>query len=78
MAPRSAVPSPAAAPRPAHLRASAIALVLVGGTLGTAVREGVSLILGTDSEFPLGILAVNLLGDAARDLLDPRLKKRAG
>ncbi|MGW4858266.1 fluoride efflux transporter FluC [Kocuria palustris] len=76
MAPRSAVPSPVAAPRPAHLRAGAIALVLVGGTLGTAAREGVSLILGTDSEFPLGILAVNLLGAFLLGLLLEALARR--
>ncbi|MCT1602951.1 CrcB family protein [Kocuria sp. p3-SID1433] len=76
MAPRSAVPSPAAAPRPAHLRAGAIALVLVGGTLGTAAREGVSLVLGTDSEFPLGTLAVNLLGAFLLGLLLEALARR--
>ncbi|WP_431791458.1 fluoride efflux transporter FluC [Kocuria palustris] len=76
MAPRSAVPSPAVAPRPAHLRAGAIALVLVGGTLGTAAREGVSLILGTDSELPLGILAVNLLGAFLLGLLLEALARR--
>ncbi|MCY1683837.1 FluC/FEX family fluoride channel [Kocuria sp. SL71] len=76
MAPRSAVPSPAAAPRPAHLRAGAITLVLVGGALGTAAREGVSLILGTDSEFPLGTLAVNLLGAFLLGMLLEALARR--
>lgn len=36
------------------------------------------LILWPGVVLSLCILAVNLLGDAARDLLDPRLKKRAG
>lgn len=76
MAPRSAVPSPVAAPQPAHLRAGAIALVLVGGTLGTAVREAVSLVLGTPSGFPLGILAVNLLGAFLLGLLLEALARR--
>ena len=76
MAPRSAVPSPIAAPRPAHLRTGAIALVLVGGTLGTAGREAVSLVLGTPSGFPLGILAVNLLGAFLLGLLLEALARR--
>lgn len=76
MAPSSAASAPAAAPRPAHLRAGPIALVLMGGTLGTAAREGVSLILGTDSEFPLGILAVNLLGAFLLGLLLEALARR--
>ena len=76
MAPRSAVPPPAAAPRSAHLRAGAIALVLVGGTLGTAAREAVSLVLGTPSGFPLGTLAVNLLGAFLLGLLLEALARR--
>ena len=76
MAPRSAASPPVASPRPAHLRTGAIALVLVGGTLGTAAREAVSLALGTPSGFPLGILAVNLLGAFLLGLLLEALARR--
>ena len=36
------------------------------------------LILYPGIALSLCILSINLLGDAARDMLDPRLKKRAG
>ena len=36
------------------------------------------LILYPGLALSLCILSINLLGDAARDMLDPRLKKRAG
>ena len=44
----------------------------------TFFRIKPELILWPGLVLSLCILAVNLLGDAARDLLDPRLKKRAG
>lgn len=81
MAPPSAASAPTDSPRrrrrrPAHLRLGPIGLVLAGGALGTAAREGVSLILGTDPGFPLGILAVNLLGAFLLGLLLEALARR--
>ena len=76
MAPPSAASSPIAAPRPAHLRAGAIALVLLGGALGTAAREAVSLLVAEPAGFPLGILAVNLLGAFLLGLLLEALVRR--
>ena len=49
-------------PRPLHRRGGSVALVLVGGTAGTAVREGASILFPSAGGFPLTIFAVNLLG----------------
>jgi CrcB protein len=47
--------------RPLHLRASSIALVFVGGTLGVAAREGLSLAFPTTG-MPWTIFAINVAG----------------
>ncbi len=47
---------------PLHLRISSIALVILGGTAGTAAREAVSLALEPVDGIPAAILAVNLAG----------------
>ena len=44
----------------------------------TFFRIKPELILYPGLALSLCILSINLLGDAARDMLDPRLKKRAG
>jgi len=49
-------------PRPPHLRARAVGLVLVGGTLGTAAREALTLGFGPIGTFPATILAINIVG----------------
>lgn len=59
-----------------HLRASAVALVLVGGTLGTAAREAVSLVLPPVDGVPLGTLVVNLLGAFLLGVLLDSLARR--
>ncbi|MET0932152.1 MAG: CrcB family protein [Mycetocola sp.] len=61
------------ADRPMHLRPSLIGLVIVGGTLGTAAREGVSLTVGTVGSFPLAIFLINVLGAGALGILLERL-----
>ncbi|MEO6997296.1 MAG: CrcB family protein [Terracoccus sp.] len=58
-----------ARPRPAHLRWGPIGLVALGGALGTAAREGVSLALPPTGPFPLAIFVVNVTGAFALGLL---------
>ena len=48
--------------RPAHLRGAAIALVALGGTVGVAAREALTLVIPTLGALPLAIAIVNLLG----------------
>ena len=48
--------------RPVHLRLSHLGLAFLGGTLGTAAREAVSLGLPTVGDVPWAILTVNILG----------------
>lgn len=56
-------------PRPAHLRWGFIGLVALGGVLGTAARETVSLVLPPTGAFPLAIFLVNVTGAFALGLL---------
>ncbi|MFJ6677734.1 fluoride efflux transporter FluC [Microbacterium sp. NPDC091382] len=52
-----------AAPRPpAHLAWSSILLVLVGGTVGTAAREALSLAIPAIGGIPVAIFAINIGG----------------
>ncbi|RZU65668.1 CrcB protein [Microterricola gilva] len=48
--------------RPPHLRWAAIALVALGGTVGVAAREVLTLIVPTLGALPLAIAIVNLFG----------------
>jgi CrcB protein len=48
--------------RAAHLRPSMLAVVAVGGALGTAAREAVSLTIPTVGGLPLAILVINVAG----------------
>lgn len=48
--------------RPPHLRWGPIGLVAVGGTLGAACREGLSLLIPSLSAVPLAILVANVIG----------------
>lgn len=65
--------SAAAADRPLHLRPSLVGLVIVGGTLGTAAREGLSLTIDPIGSFPLAIFLINVVGAGALGLLLERL-----
>lgn len=58
-----------ARPRPAHLRWRYLGLVALGGGLGTAAREAVSLALPPTGPFPLAIFLVNVTGAFALGLL---------
>lgn len=48
--------------RPPHLRWAPIALVALGGTVGAASREGLTLVIPTLGEVPIAIAAINVLG----------------
>lgn len=49
-------------PVPLHLRWSSIALVFVGGTIGSAIREGLSLAFPANGGVPVTIPLINLTG----------------
>ncbi|QJU55400.1 CrcB family protein [Herbiconiux sp. KACC 21604] len=60
----SALPAKAEphAPRPAYLHPGCLALVLIGGALGTALRETVALVVQPIGSFPLAIFGINIVG----------------
>lgn len=49
-------------PRAVHLRPSSLGLVAVGGTLGTAAREALSLAIPPINGIPFAIFGINVLG----------------
>jgi CrcB protein len=53
---------PRARVRPLHLRPGSIALVLVGGALGTAAREALTLAVPELRGVPIALFAINLVG----------------
>lgn len=55
-------PEPDRPSRPVHLAGSSILLVLVGGTAGTAAREGISLAIPAIGGIPVAIFAINVVG----------------
>jgi len=59
---------------PVHLRPTSLALVFIGGTAGTAVREALSLTF--DGELPYGIFGVNIVGAFLLGLLLEALARR--
>lgn len=56
------MPRTPAAERPLHLRGWALGLVFLGGTLGTAARHGLEVVLGTAGPLPAATLAANVSG----------------
>lgn len=52
-----------------HLRPSFIALVIIGGALGTAAREAVALAVPPIGSLPVAIFMINVLGSFALGLL---------
>ncbi len=54
---------------PLHLRPSLLAIVLVGGTVGTAAREGLVLVVPMLGALPVAILLINVVGAFALGLL---------
>lgn len=53
---------PAQCARPVHLRMRYVGIVALGGTIGTGVREGLSLVIPSAGAFPLGIFIINITG----------------
>lgn len=54
---------PAPTPRPAHLRPSLVGLVVLGGTVGTAVRNLIETVYRTPpGQFPWATFAINVTG----------------
>lgn len=51
--------------RPVHRRPELIGLVLLGGALGTAAREALSLSIPSLGTFPLAIFVINVVGSFA-------------
>lgn len=51
-----------ARPRPVHLRWRFVGLVMVGGAVGTGVREAFSLLIPNGGAFPAGIFVINVTG----------------
>jgi CrcB protein len=60
---------PAVAVRPPHLRPALIGLVFLGGSLGTAAREGLVLFVPSLGSFPLVIFLINVGGAFALGVL---------
>lgn len=76
-APRSHLAAPPGRSRPVHHRLDLVALVAVGGFVGTAARYATTLWLGTArSGLPTATLAVNLLGCFLLGLLLEALGRR--
>lgn len=48
--------------RPVHLRPRAVLLVAVGGTIGTAAREAISLAVPAIDGLPVAIFGINVAG----------------
>ena len=69
MSPTPEAPTPPPGIRPLHLRPALIWLVILGGTLGTATREAVSLSVGAVGSFPLAIFLINVVGAGALGIL---------
>jgi CrcB protein len=57
------------AERPAHLRVGYLALVALGGALGTTLREAISLLITPIGSFPVAIFGINIAGAFALGLV---------
>lgn len=49
-------------PRPVHHHKRYLALVAAGGTVGTAAREGITIVLAPIGDFPLATFIINITG----------------
>jgi len=58
-----------AAPRPVHIRPAYLALVAVGGTVGTAIRELLALGVPQIDDITVAIIAINVVGALALGVL---------
>lgn len=70
------VDAPVGPPTPALPRPASVALVLVGGTLGTAGREGLALLIPPSDGVPWAVLIANLAGAFALGVLLEALARR--
>ena len=71
-----AAESASGAPRPIHLRPGALMLVFVGGTLGTAAREALSLAFPPIDGIPYAIFGINITGALLLGVLLESLVRR--
>lgn len=55
--------------RPLHLRLPSLGLAVIGGSLGTAAREAIGLVVADRAGIPVAILGINLLGAFCLGLL---------
>lgn len=67
---------PSGTPLPVHLHPGFIALVLLGGSLGTAAREALSLAIGSVRGVPITIWAINVVGALLLGILLESLARR--
>jgi fluoride exporter len=63
-------------PPPLHLRPALLAVVLAGGAVGTAAREGLSLAIPRTGGLPLAILVINVAGAFVLGVLLEALLRR--
>ncbi|MET4782509.1 CrcB family protein [Glaciihabitans sp. UYNi722] len=63
-------------PRPIHLRWRYLGLVAVGGMIGTAVREALSLVIPSIAGIPVATFAINIVGAFALGALLETLARR--
>lgn len=71
-----AAESDAGAPRAIHLRAGALLLVFIGGTIGTAAREALSLTFPPIGGIPYAIFGINIVGALLLGVLLEALVRR--
>ena len=62
--------------RAVHLRPAFIAVVAAGGAVGTAAREGLSLIVPPFGDLPVAILGINVVGAFLLGLILDALARR--
>jgi CrcB protein len=63
-------------PRPVHLNWRYLAMVFVGGAVGTAAREGLVLVIPNLGGIPLAIFVINIVGAFLLGLLLEGLARR--
>jgi CrcB protein len=63
-------------PRPIHLNWRYLAMVFVGGAVGTAAREGLVLVIPNLGSIPLAIFVINIVGAFLLGLLLEGLARR--
>ena len=67
---------PSSPPTPIHIRPSALAVVFLGGALGAAAREALTLTFPTAGGFPWTVFAINISGAFLLGVLLEALARR--